>query len=109
MSDNDIFQQAKQFDIADYIESYGVELRRNGNSECPFCGHKNFSVKRDKQFFKCFSSDCDKGGDIITFCKLINNIDSNLEAAKKILTDNGVYVENYESKETKEQVKKRIE
>lgn len=109
MNENDIFQQAKQFDIVEYIESYGVEIRKSGNSECPFCGHKNFSVQKSKQFFKCFSTSCDKGGDIITFCQLINNIDSNIEAAKRVLSDHGVYVEDYKSSGSKEDAKKRIQ
>lgn len=107
--ENDIFEQVKQFDIVDYIEKYGVVLRRNGNSECPFCGHKNFSVQRSKQFFRCFSSSCDKGGDIVTFSKLINNLNSNLEAAKRILSDYGIEVKDYKPKESREEAIKRIE
>lgn len=95
----DIFEEAKKFDLADYVERLGVELRGNQNVECPFCHHKNFSIERKRNFFKCFTAHCDKKGTIIDFAKYFYDLPTNAEAAKRVLEDHGANANTEEQRE----------
>ena len=84
----EVFQLAKSFSLKEFLERIGVELRKNGNSECPFCGRPDtFSVKAQDNgdMFQCFSSSCAFAGDIINFCKHYFHLSTNKEAAHKVL------------------------
>lgn len=84
----EVFQLAKSFSLKEFLERIGVELRKNGNSECPFCGRPDtFSVKAQDNgdMFQCFSSSCALAGDIINFCKHYFHLSTNKEAAHKVL------------------------
>ena len=64
-------------DIISVAQGY-VELKRTGNSHvcrCPFHSEKtpSCSFSGDKQLFHCFG--CGAGGDVVTFIRLIENLD----------------------------------
>jgi DNA primase catalytic core len=43
---------------------------------CPFCGHNDcFTVFIKDGTFKCFSAECNKSGDVISFVEYFNNVD----------------------------------
>lgn len=64
-------------DILSVAQGY-VELKRSGNSymcRCPFHSEKSpsCSISPDKGLFHCFG--CGVGGDVVTFIRLIENLD----------------------------------
>lgn len=78
----DIFEKVKeQTNIADVVESFGVQLNNKDKGLCPFHNEKtpSFSVDRKSNIFKCFG--CGETGDAIAFVSKIKNIEP-LNAAK---------------------------
>ena len=78
----DIFEKVKeQTNIADVVESFGVQLNNKDKGLCPFHKEKtpSFSVDRKSNIFKCFG--CGETGDAIAFVSKIKNIEP-LNAAK---------------------------
>lgn len=78
----DIFEKVKeQTNIADVVESFGVQLNNKDKGLCPFHNEKtpSFSVDRKSNIFKCFG--CGETGDAIAFVSNIKNIEP-LNAAK---------------------------
>ena len=71
--------------IEDVIGSY-IDLNNN-KALCPFHNEKtpSFSVSTDKQIFKCFSGNCGKSGNVITF--IMEYLHVSFEEALKILAD----------------------
>ncbi len=39
-------------------ERFGMEYRLGARTECPFCGHHTFSIRRDDTLAKCFHPTC---------------------------------------------------
>ena len=39
-------------------DKYGIDIKPSGKADCPFCGHRTFSVKRDDTLGKCFHPTC---------------------------------------------------
>lgn len=103
----EIFEKVKGYDLRNFIEELGFETKKGKNSECPFCGKKNFSIKDRDQYFRCFSTSCDKAGDIVNFAKFHYKLDSNLEAAKKILEFYNDSFGDSAKKESKKQLEAR--
>jgi len=65
-------------DLVSLVRSKGVQLRKNGKGykgKCPF--HEDddpsFSVNSEQNLWNCFG--CDKGGDVIRFVELIDQVD----------------------------------
>ena len=84
--------------IEQVIESYGIQLKKKGNSLvglCPFHDDKtpSLSVTPDKGLFHCFG--CSAGGDVITFVEKIENI-SNKEAIQRLDVD--IFIPNQKVK-----------
>ena len=80
----DIFEKVKeQTNIADVVESFGIQLNNKDKGLCPFHNEKtpSFSVDRKSNIFKCFG--CGETGDAIAFVSKIKNIEP-LNAAKCI-------------------------
>lgn len=78
----DIFEKVKeQTNIADVVESFGVQLNNKDKGLCPFHNEKtpSFSVDRKSNIFKCFG--CGETGDAIAFVSKLKNIEP-LNAAK---------------------------
>lgn len=78
----DIFEKVKeQINIADVVESFGIQLNNKDKGLCPFHNEKtpSFSVDRKSNIFKCFG--CGEMGDAIAFVSKIKNIEP-LNAAK---------------------------
>ena len=78
-------------DIVAIISEY-VTLKKSGKNYralCPFHAEKtpSFNVNADKQVFYCFG--CQKGGDVITFLKEVNNI-TFVEAVKQLAERYGI-------------------
>lgn len=83
--------------IVDYIGRF-VELKRTGSSyqgKCPFHDDKNpsFSVSEEKKMFRCFSANCNKTGDIITFVEEYEHVDF-LEAVKMLAKEINIDIDN---------------
>ena len=80
-------------DIVDIISEY-VSLKKVGKNYlalCPFHAEKtpSFTVNEEKQVFYCFG--CQKGGDVITFLREMQNI-SFVEAASQLADRYGISV-----------------
>lgn len=67
-------------------EMYGLKIRRNNMTSCPFHNDRTPSMKVDNRFH-CFG--CGADGDVIDFVSRLFGI-SNLEAAQKIASDFGI-------------------
>ena len=69
----------KRFPILEFIESQGVQLKKNGSSYigiCPFHDDKTPSLRvtPEKGLWNCFG--CNKGGDVISFYQYLKGIDN---------------------------------
>ena len=69
----------KRFPLLEFIESQGIQLKKNGTSyigKCPFHDDDtpSLSVSPDKGLWNCFG--CDKGGDVISFYQYLKGIDN---------------------------------
>jgi DNA primase catalytic core len=75
-------------DIVDVIKKH-ISLDENNKGLCPFHNDSNpsFSIKPKGQYFYCFG--CGKGGDVIKFVQLINNV-SFIEAITMLSNEYGV-------------------
>lgn len=76
----------RHYNLVDFIESRGVQLKKNGSGYiglCPFHEDNNPSLRvtPEKSLWNCMS--CDKGGDVITFHELTENI-SNKQAIHEL-------------------------
>ena len=67
-------------------EMYGLKIRRNNMTSCPFHNDRTPSMKVDNRFH-CFG--CGADGDVIDFVSRLFGI-SSLEAAEKIASDFGI-------------------
>ena len=81
-----------QFDIAkdilpmkDALESYGISVNRSGMCLCPFHSEKTPSCKVYSDSLHCFG--CGEHHDIISFTKMYFNLDTQLDALKKLNDD----------------------
>lgn len=71
-------QQALAVPIENIAYQQGIQLRKSGKNHtalCPFHSERNpsFYIYPETHSFYCFS--CQKGGDVITFAMLINDLD----------------------------------
>ena len=71
-------------------ENYGLELRRNGMTCCPFHEDRNPSLKLNEDYFFCFG--CGASGDVIDFTARLFGI-SFKDAATKLAADFGISAE----------------
>ena len=86
MAEN-VFEAVKQsVSTRDAAAFYGIEVKRNGMSCCPFHDDKNPSMKVDQRFH-CFG--CGADGDVIDFTAKLFNL-SPKEAAEKLAQDFGL-------------------
>lgn len=88
----------ESYDIADYVESRGIQLKDSGNrliGLCPFHNDKtpSMNVSRGFQNYKCFS--CDASGDIINFVCELDNL-SFVDALVQLAEGKGISVEKYQ-------------
>lgn len=67
-------------------EMYGLKIRRNNMTSCPFHNDRTPSMEVDNRFH-CFG--CGADGDVIDFVSRLYGI-SSLEAAQKIASDFGI-------------------
>lgn len=72
-------------------ENYGLELRRNGMTCCPFHKDMHPSMKLNEGYFFCFG--CGASGDVIDFTARLFGL-SPYAAAKKLETDFGIGAEH---------------
>ena len=68
-------------------ENYGLELRRNGMTCCPFHEDAHPSLKLNEDYFFCFG--CGASGDVIDFTARLFGI-SLKDAAEKLAADFGI-------------------
>lgn len=68
-------------------ENYGLELRRNGMTCCPFHEDAHPSLKLNEDYFFCFG--CGASGDVIDFTARLFGI-SLKDAAEKLTADFGI-------------------
>ena len=68
-------------------ETYGLELRRNGMTCCPFHEVRHPSMKLNEDYFYCFG--CGASGDVIDFTSRLFGI-SLKDAAQKLAADFGI-------------------
>ena len=68
-------------------ENYGLELRRNGMTCCPFHEDAHPSLKLNEDYFFCFG--CGASGDVIDFTARLFGI-SLKDAARKLSADFGI-------------------
>ena len=71
-------------------ENYGLELRRNGMTCCPFHEDAHPSLKLNEDYFFCFG--CGASGDVIDFTARLFGI-SLKDAARKLSADFGISAE----------------
>ena len=71
-------------------ENYGLELRRNGMTCCPFHEDAHPSLKLNEDYFFCFG--CRASGDVIDFTARLFGI-SLKDAARKLSADFGISAE----------------
>lgn len=83
-----------QIDILSYLQSRGIEFRRQGTSHktrCPFPDHDDstpsFSVKPSEQYFHCFG--CGEGGNVLNFIMNFDGIE--FPQAVKVAADYAGY------------------
>ena len=68
-------------------ENYGLELRRNGMTCCPFHEDRHPRLKLNEDFFYCFG--CGASGDVIDFTARLFGI-SPKDATEKLAADFGI-------------------
>ena len=68
-------------------ETYGLELRRNGMTCCPFHEDKHPSLKLNEDYFYCFG--CGASGDVIDFTARLFGL-SPYDAARRLAGDFGI-------------------
>ena len=73
--------------VREAAEQYGIEVRRNSMTCCPFHDDKNPSMKLNEEYFYCFG--CGATGDVIDLTARIYNL-SPKEAAEKLAQDFGL-------------------
>jgi len=107
---SDLFRQAEQIDIADYLERFeGIEFVGRGKNKkalCPFHADTKptFSITyKDRWFYKCFS--CQASGDLVKFVQDRHG-KSAIEAVKEILGNEGIDI-GEETKLSEAELKKR--
>ncbi|MDD6082718.1 MAG: CHC2 zinc finger domain-containing protein [Oscillospiraceae bacterium] len=71
--------------MKDALESYGISVNRNGMCLCPFHSEKTPSCKVYSDSLHCFG--CGEHHDIISFTKMYFNLDTQLDALKKLNDD----------------------
>ena len=71
-------------------ENYGLELRRNGMTCCPFHKDRHPSLKLNEDYFFCFG--CGASGDVIDFTARLFGI-SPKDATEKLAADFGISVD----------------
>ena len=71
-------------------ENYGLELRRNGMTCCPFHEDRHPSLKLNEDYFFCFG--CGASGDVIDFTGRLFGI-SLKDATEKLAADFGISAE----------------
>lgn len=96
-------------DIADIASSY-VTLKRHGRNLtalCPFHNEKtpSFNIYTDSRSFYCFG--CGVGGDVITFIRLIENLDY-IEAVKFLAQRCGLKMPENDFDDSASKIKNRI-
>lgn len=80
------FEEAKnRISMRDVLESYGISVNRGGMCFCPFHSEKTPSCKVYDESLHCFG--CGEHQDIISFVKKYYNLDSQLDALKKLNND----------------------
>lgn len=83
-----LFQTVKAaVTLTQAAEHYGLELRRNGMTCCPFHEDRNPSLKLNEDYFYCFG--CGAGGDVIDFTAKLFGV-SLKDAVTKLAADFGV-------------------
>lgn len=105
----DIIEEIRsRSDIAEVISSFGVQLKRSGNSSfkglCPFHQEKtpSFHVDIARQAFHCFG--CGKGGDVFRFFMDKENVDF-INAAQILASRCGVIIPEKEFKNSKNEAR----
>lgn len=93
ISDNFIQELKDKNDISDVISEY-VSIKRKGRNMfglCPFHSEKtaSFVVHPSEGYFYCFG--CGAGGDVITFIRLIENLDY-IESVKHLAKRVGISI-----------------
>ena len=71
-------------------ENYGLELRRNGMTCCPFHEDRHPSLKLNEDYFFCFG--CGASGDVIDFTARLFGL-SPKDATEKLAADFGITAE----------------
>ena len=83
-----LFQTVKAaVTLTQAAEHYGLELRRNGMTCCPFHEDRNPSLKLNEDYFYCFG--CGASGDVIDFTAKLFGV-SLKDAVTKLAADFGV-------------------
>ena len=86
-----VFQAVKQaVATRQAAECYGLEVRHNGMTCCPFHSDRNPSMKVDNRFH-CFG--CGEDGDVIDFTAKLFGV-SLKEAAQRLASDFGISYDN---------------
>ena len=86
-----VFQAVKQAVTTRQVaESYGLEVRYNGMTCCPFHSDRNPSMKVDDRFH-CFG--CGEDGDVIDFTAKLFGVGLK-EAAQRLASDFGISYDN---------------
>ena len=89
-----IFEEIKKYVTARQVaENYGLMVKRNGMTCCPFHKDKHPSMKIDKLYYHCFG--CGAHGDAIGYVAQTFGM-SQYDAACKIIEDFGLPVERFQ-------------
>ena len=102
-----VFQAVKErITTRQAAEYYGLDIKRNGMTCCPFHDDRNPSMKVDNRFH-CFG--CGEDGDVINFAEKLFSL-SPKKAAQKLAYDFGISYDNSERYQLdKQSIAKRIE
>ena len=112
MNFTDITDRIHDLNIVDLIQSYGVDLKKQGTTYkacCPLPGHDektpSFTANPNKNIFKCFG--CGKGGDAITFVQEHQNL-TFWESVKDIAQKYSIQLPEYKNKEEQDKAEKEF-